>query len=374
MDPSAELLAALSRRLRKIEGAAAQVKSCKQISAKEQVHVDHLQPEAFSPWQFTGQGSERRLPRRAQTQFLARKAGTASSSLSSTFCASTEASYDVRLDARNVEPAGAALPYLDDSQEDESCQVIKQSTFHRDVEAEAMRLRQLADKLRLELQEAQAEIAFLKEAPRSGNNSRRYVDTTNPGSQREAVVAQTQQLTDELAMAARERAALETRVSSLRAELERQVSGQHHLEEELRSSHSNHEELQRRLEALQTLEEADVAPKRTAAAVEEASENMSMDRALELAKWAAVATDGVGDGQEVEEEDEQELDNDVFEGPLAELRNALNLLQQAEAKKADDEDSHEHQHDAFQAPIADLQNVLSVGAARRNGMGAPRGC
>lgn len=308
-----------------------------------------------------------------------------------------------------------------------------------ELEAEAMRLRETAAALRSELAAARDEVAQRRrEAALHAPAGHGGEAASSSSGQRAVALAESQALAEELCGQANERSALQVRLSSLAAELDRQAACERHLREELQLRRGNEESLKRRLEALSTkraasqhisrVEEApptdgDASPARTAPSASagssalrgtpqalpppdarfdladgspehaeeeehaqaaaadlefaydwglDLSSRMSVSRALELARWAAQTSASAsaqasdpGEGFSRQATTMSAHSEDIYEGPLADLQRALEVLSGAAARRAAEapatgSDAQEDAEDtsAFDGPIANLQAAL----------------
>jgi len=298
-----------------------------------------------------------------------------------------------------------------------------------ELEAEAQRLRSLAESLRGQLQQAQQEARGYLDHPAAQSAS----STGHTGLAE--VGAELRHLTAELYELDNERSSLKVKFDSLSAEVDRQRAERSKLEEQLAASEVQEDLLQLRLQALQEREygpaaqqayppasvhnlsakprsppweepRGDASPQAGAGAavfsmMEDASTDamdtsfhdsayatsngdapgvhdlefaydwglglsgrMSVERALQLARWAAgAAADGTGSTTASETTPLANESDDRFVAPLAELQDALAVLQSASLERGP-ASRGANSGTAFSTSIADLQEVLkSMGGA-----------
>uniref|UniRef100_A0A7S4Q1U6 Uncharacterized protein n=1 Tax=Alexandrium monilatum TaxID=311494 RepID=A0A7S4Q1U6_9DINO len=300
MEASEELRAKLFRRLRKIEGAAAEAyEAARRSTVKEQAPVAPLSRGGTLLRQFSNSSEEGATPRRhsegcslaqrrrvrvpswihdevnpsgharqttsvvqARGQWLFKRQGSSDSGHSAAAASSSTSGEELK---RRLKRAQLER---DDAMRAAEAAEVSEASRGGDLETEALRLRQLAATLRAELTAARNEVALRRReaaggrergagcsqgtvasaesrAPAAGGSANR-----SSSSQRGAALAESQALAEELCGQAQERSALQVRLSSLSAELQRQAAVEQQLQEQLLARRRAEESLQERLEAL----------------------------------------------------------------------------------------------------------------------------
>lgn len=203
-------------------------------------------------------------------------------------------------------------------------------TANADLLASAEELRQRVQALRGQLDRTRREESLWREEQRSAHSRKTELEERRRGlaafgsNLMGAALSEAQSLAESLRQQARHASDARARQRGLEAELEHQLAERRQLEERLEASRAHRAQLDALLEEQRRTAQAAAAERE--ARQRELESRMSMDRALELARWASDALhkdyDDVDNGAESEEDPES-----AFDAPLGELQDALSMLQ-----------------------------------------------